>query len=192
MLGGEGAVCWNPILGIMRLLQWITHTSMACCIDLVALPIIPRWIEFNFHQFIHILEYHHVAVQLYNSIILLKREWCQLAPAVIEAGIIAEVFVHGRKKVVDFLLGDPADIKSLMAFWREAVGVEGNQRVLSSMLLEGVIEGQEAGEISCVGYEGCPYCDFVLDVRQSGAPTLHVYLFLNPRLERYQGLWILP
>lgn len=43
-----------------------------------------------------------------------------------------------------------------MAFGWEGVGVEGNEGVGAAVLFEGVVEGEEAGEIVRVGDEGGP------------------------------------
>ena len=52
-------------------------------------------------------------------------------------------------------------IESFVAFGREGVSVEGDERVFRAMLLEAVVEGEEAGEVGCVRNEGRPYCDSV-------------------------------
>lgn len=51
----EGAVLRNPVLRVMRLLQRIAYTCMACREDLVALATSARWVEFHLHQLVHIM-----------------------------------------------------------------------------------------------------------------------------------------
>lgn len=46
-----------------------------------------------------------------------------------------------------------------MAFRWNGVGVEGDQRVFRSMLLERIVESKKAGEVLCVCNECCPYFD---------------------------------
>ena len=65
--------------------------------------------------------------------------------------------MDGWKKVFDSLLGDFANIKSLMTFRGECVGIEGNERVSRAMRFERIIEGEKAGEIGCVRYKSRPY-----------------------------------
>ena len=43
-----------------------------------------------------------------------------------------------------------------MPFGGEGVGVECDERVLGLLLFEGIVEGEQAGEVLCVCYEGCP------------------------------------
>lgn len=93
--------------------------------------------------------------------------------------------MHGWKEILDSLLGDLAYVESLVAFGGEAVRVEGNKRVLSPMLLEGVVEGQKARKIGCVSYKGGPYCNFVLEGRQANPWALHMYLSSIPQLAYY-------
>lgn len=97
-----------PILGIMSLLQRITCASMTPCKHSISLPRHLWRIQLQIHQFIHILQDQHVAIKLYQSIILGHGEGNQLSPAVVEARIVAVVFLHRRLKIIDFLMGDLA------------------------------------------------------------------------------------
>ncbi len=142
----------------MRFLKWITDASMTCRKHSISFPLHTRWIELQLHQLVHVLKHHHVAVQLHYPIILDEREWGELTPAIIEASIVAVVFVHRREEVIDSLLWDFADVQGLMTLLWEVVGVESNERVFRSMFLQRVIERQEAGEVLCVRDESCPYC----------------------------------
>jgi hypothetical protein len=56
------------------------------------------------------------------------------------------------------LFGNGARVEGGMAFSREGVGVEGDERVFGAVLLERVVEGEQAGEVGGVGYKGRPYC----------------------------------
>ena len=87
----EGAVLRNPVLRVVRLLQRIAYTCMACRKDLVALTTSARRVEFHLHQLIHIVQDQHVAVQLHDAVIVLEGERCQLTPAVVEARVIGVV-----------------------------------------------------------------------------------------------------
>lgn len=50
------------------------------------------------------------------------------------------------------LLGDAARVEGGVAFRREGVGVQCDEGVFCAVLFEGVIEGEEAGEVGGVGY----------------------------------------
>jgi hypothetical protein len=49
------------------------------------------------------------------------------------------------------LFGDAALVEGFVAFFREGVGVEGYEGVFGAVLLERVVEGEEAGEVGGVG-----------------------------------------
>ena len=116
-----------------------------------------RSIKLKIHKLIHVPHHHHIAVQLHDSVVFLQRKWRELAPAVVKARVVGEIFMDGWKKVFDSLLGYFTNIKSLMTFRGECVGIEGNEGVFRAMPFERIVEGEEAGEIGCVRYEGCPY-----------------------------------
>ena len=65
--------------------------------------------------------------------------------------------MNGGKKICDLLLGNVADFKSAVAFWRKCIGIEGNKRVSRALLLERVVQGEEPREVGCVCYECGPY-----------------------------------
>lgn len=77
----------------MRFLQRIADTRMGRSKHTIPRPTQLRSVQFKFHQFIHILQRHHITIQLYHSLILDEREGCELAPAVVESSIVAVVFV---------------------------------------------------------------------------------------------------
>lgn len=89
----------------------------------VPLSLTSRSIELNLHELIHILHDHHVAVQLHNPVILLQRKWRELAPAVVEARVVGEIFVDSGKEVFDSLLGNVTDFESAVTFRGECVGI---------------------------------------------------------------------
>ena len=61
------------------------------------------------------------------------------------------------EKVFNSFLGNSANLKRAVTFWRKRVGIEGNERVFRAMLLERIVKGEEAGEVSCVCYKSSPY-----------------------------------
>ena len=65
--------------------------------------------------------------------------------------------MNGGQEVLDSLLGYPTDIEGAVTFWRERIGVEGDERVLRAMLLKRIIKSEEAGKVSCICYKSCPY-----------------------------------
>ena len=147
----------------------------------VPLSLAIRSIELKLHKLIHIPHHHHVAIQLHNPVILLERKGCELAPAVVEARVIGEIFMDGGKEVVDSLFGNFTNLESAMTFGGKRVGVESNERVFRAMLFERVIKGEEAGEVSCVCYKSCPYfMVLVVGYRLLGCRS---YLSLSPGLE---------
>ena len=102
----------------------------------VSRPILAWGIQFDIHEFVHISENQHVAVQLHNPVILGERERSEFAPAVVKSCIIAIILVYRRQEVIDTLFRDLSKVKRFMALRGEVVGVEGDQRIFRSMLLE--------------------------------------------------------
>lgn len=142
VLSGECAVGRYPVLGVMGLLQRVADTGVTCSKDTVTASGELWAIKRNVHQLIHVLKNQHVAVELNNAVILDKAEWSELAPTVVEARVVAVVLGHGRQQVGNALGRDAASLESGMAFGRERVGVEGDERVLAAGGLERVVEGQ--------------------------------------------------
>jgi hypothetical protein len=87
---------------------------------------------------------------LYDALILGQAKGCELRPAVVEAGVVGVVFLHGGKEVFDVLFGDAAGVEGGVAFGGKGVGVEGDEGVFGVVLFEGVVEGEEAGEVGGV------------------------------------------
>jgi len=71
------------------------------------------------------------------------------------------------------LLGDAALIKRLVTFGGEAIGIQSYEGVLCAVLLERVVEGEEAGQICCVCNESGPNCG-VYQRRVLYCPTIHM------------------
>ena len=89
--------------------------------------------------------------------------------------------MDGGKEVFDSLLGNFTDFESTVTFWGECVGIEGNERVYRAMLFEGIIEGEEAGEVSCVCNKSCPY--FLKSATGYRLLGCRSCLFLIPQLD---------
>lgn len=141
----------------MRFAQRVTHTRMASCEDALARPAHARRIQLQVHQLVHVLDDQHVAVQLHDALILHQRERGQLAPAVVEADVVGEVFRHRGEEVGHALLGDAARVERRVSVGWEGVRVQRHERVFRARLFEGVVQGQEAWEVGCVCDEGGPY-----------------------------------
>lgn len=54
----------------MLLLQWIAHTGMARRKHFVSSSAQIRSVKLHLHQFVHVLQNQHIAVQLYDALIL--------------------------------------------------------------------------------------------------------------------------
>lgn len=92
-----------------------------------------------------------------DAVVLLETEGSELGPTVVEARVVGVVAVGlGGEQVGDALVGDVARAQGGEAFWGEGIGVEGYEGIGGVVLFEGVVEGEEAGEVVCVGDEGCP------------------------------------
>jgi hypothetical protein len=159
VLGCESAVFGNPVLGVMWFLERVAHACVACGEDSVALACHGSGIELEVHELVHVLEHHHVAVELHDAVVFGERKGREFAPAVVEARVVGVVFVDGGKQVLDVLLGYRARVEGSVAFGGEGVGVERDEGVFAAVLLERVVEREEAGEVGRVGDEGGPYCE---------------------------------
>jgi hypothetical protein len=157
VLRGKSAVLGHPVLGVVWFLKWIAHTRVACCEDAISFTGHGRGVEFEVHEFVHVLKGHHVAVELDDAVVFGEGEGREFGPAVVEARVVGVVFVDCGQQVFDVLLGDGARVEGGVAGGREGVGVQGNEGVFAAVFLEGVVECEEAGEVGCVGDEGCPY-----------------------------------
>jgi hypothetical protein len=96
---------------------------------------------------------------LHDAVVFGERKGREFAPAVVEARVVGVVFVDGGKQVLDVLLGYRARVEGSVAFGGEGVGVERDEGVFAAVLLERVVEREEAGEVGRVGDEGGPYCE---------------------------------
>ena len=50
------------------------------------------WVQLDFHQLVHIVQDHHVTVELHHPLVLGQRERGELAPAVVESHVIDIIF----------------------------------------------------------------------------------------------------
>ena len=140
----------------MRLLQRIAHARVAGREHLVALPSHARGIQLQLHQFVHVVQDQHVAVQLHDAVIFDQREGGELAPAVVKAWVIREVFGHLGQQVLDMLFRNAPLVQRLVPLFWKGLRVKGNKRVLGTVLLEAGVEGEEAGEVGRVRNERRP------------------------------------
>jgi hypothetical protein len=130
---------------------------MAGCKDPPACTRELRGVEREVHQVVHVAQDEHVGVELDDAVILGEAEGREFGPAVVEARVVGVVLVHGGEQVFDVLLGDGARVEGGVAGGGEAVGVECDEGVFRAVLLQRVVEREEAGEVVGVGYEGGPY-----------------------------------
>jgi hypothetical protein len=85
-----------------------------------------------------------------------EAEGCEFAPAIVEARIVGIVFSDFGKEIFDPLFGDSARFQSDMSFRWEGIGVESDEGIFGVVFFQGVVEGEEAGEVGGIGYEGRP------------------------------------
>lgn len=104
-------------------------------------------VELELHELVHVAQHEHVAVELDDAGVLVEAEGGELAPAVVEARVVGVVAPGGRKEVLDALGGDAAALEGGEALGREGVCVERDEGVRGAGLEEGVVEGEEAGEV---------------------------------------------
>ena len=145
-----------PILRIMRLLKRIAHAGMTGGKDTVSSPLQFRRIEFQIHQFVHVLERDHVAIQLDDAIIFDERERSQFTPAIVEAHVIGVVLGDGGEQIRHMAFEDPARVESGVTLGGEGVRVERDKGILGADFLERIVQSQEAREVIRVGDEGGP------------------------------------
>lgn len=104
-------------------------------------------VELELHELVHVAQHEHVAVELDDAGVLVEAEGGELAPAVVEARVVGVVAPGGREEVLDALGGDAAALEGGEALGREGVCVERDEGVRGVGLEEGVVEGEEAGEV---------------------------------------------
>lgn len=161
VLRREGAVLGHPVLGVVGLAQRVADAGVARGEDALGVGTpgggCGAVVQGHGHELVHVLQDQHVAVELDHAVVLGQAEGGELAPAVVEARVIAVVARRlGGQQVLDLLVGDAAGVQGGEALGREGVGVEGHQRIRRLVLLERVIQGEQAREIVCVGDKGCP------------------------------------
>lgn len=113
-------------------------------------------VELHLHQLIHIMPDQHVAIELDHAIILHEAEGRKFGPAVVETRVGGVILAFLGEEIFDSLRGDGARGESGMAFGGKGVGVEGYEGVFGLLLLETVVEREEAGKVCGVCNEGCP------------------------------------
>lgn len=167
----EGAVFGDPVLGVVRLAEGVADAGVAGGEDAFAGGSIAglaerRGVEVEGHELVHVAEGEHVRVELDDARVLREGEGNELAPAVVEARVVGVVLAGCREEVFDALGGDAAGLEGGEAGLGEGVCVEGDKRVFGGDGAEGVVEGEEAGEVVEVGDEGCP--DWERDLKLVG------------------------
>lgn len=161
MLRCEGAVCGDPVLGVVRLLEGVADAGVAGSKDALARALVTHLgdgggIELEVHQLVHVAQDKHVRIELNDAVILDEAKGSKLTPAVVEARVIGEVAALGGEEIRDVLRRDAAGTESLVSLGREGVGVEGDEGVARFDGAERVVEGEKTREIVEVRDEGCP------------------------------------
>jgi hypothetical protein len=142
----------------VRLLQGVADAGMAGGEDALARPLKTRRVELEIHQLVHVLADQHVAVELHDAVVLDQAEGRQLGPAVVEARVGRVVLAVLWQEVFGALLGDTAGFERRVALGGEGVGVECYEGVFRAVLLEAVVQREEAREVLGIGDEGRPDC----------------------------------
>lgn len=161
VLRREGAVLGDPVARVVGLLERVADAGVAGGEDTLRTRPACRGggavVQGHGHQLVHVLQHQHVAVELDDAVVLRQAEGRELAPAVVEARVVA-VVTGGLcgQQVLDLLVGDAAGLQGGQALCREGVCVEGHERVCRLLLLERVVQGEKAREVVCVCDEGRP------------------------------------
>lgn len=165
----------------MRLLERIAHAGVAGGEDAIALAAFAGRIEFQIHQLVHVLHGEHVAVELDDAVVLFERKGRQLAPAVVEARVVGKVLFDLGQQILDMFLGDAAVVEGLVAFGGEGIRVEGDERVLGAVLLQAVVEGEQARQVRRVGDEGRPdwNCGYLNSFQSSASGAYCTFVRLH-------------
>lgn len=122
VLGGEGAVLGDPVLGVVSLLERVADASVAGGEDALSLALGGGGgvVEVHGHELVHVLEDEHVRVELDDAVILDEGEGGELGPAVVEARVVGVVLCgFGGEEVLDLLVGDAAGFEGVDAFLGE-------------------------------------------------------------------------
>lgn len=162
VLVGEGAVGGDPVGRVVGSLEGVADAGVAGGEDALPRVVVvvsaARRVELELHQLVHVLEDEHVRVELDDAGVLGQREGRELGPAVVEARVVGVVLGHLGEQVRHMLPGDAAGGERGVAFRREGVGGEGDERVLGADEPEGVLKSEEARQVVEVRDEGCPDC----------------------------------
>lgn len=134
VLGREGAVCRNPVLWVMGLLERVADAGVAGGEDPLAVGTTMGGdggvVQVHGHELVHVLQDEHVAVELDDPLVLGEAEGSELRPAVVEARVVAVVLCGlSGQEVLDLLMGDAAGLQSGDALLGEGVGVQGDQGI---------------------------------------------------------------
>lgn len=158
VLVGKGAVGGDPVLGVVRLLEGVADAGVTGGEDAAAPALLDvgRVVELEVHELVHVAQHQHVRVELDDALVLGQREGRQLAPAVVEARVVAVVLALCRQQVLDALRRDAARLERRQPRLGERVGVEGDQGVFRLLLLQGEVERDQAREVGIVGDQGRP------------------------------------
>ena len=93
---------------------------------------------------------------MYYTVIFCQVERCEFRPAVVEAWVCGVVFPFTWEQVFDPLFGNAPSFEGGVAFSWEGIGVECDKRIGGLVFLKGVVKGDEAREVVCVGYKCRP------------------------------------
>lgn len=135
----------------MGLLQWITNACVASCKDPLSLTLHAWRIKLKIHELVHVLQDQHIAVQLHHAVISDQAEWRQLGPAVVEARVRGVVFAFLREEIFSPLFRNPSRVQNGMSFRREGIGIESHQGVFRLVLLQTIVQSEEARKVLGVG-----------------------------------------
>ena len=142
----------------MRLLHRVADTSVTGRKDAIALSAQAGLVQLEIHELVHVLQDHHVTVEQDDAAVLGQGEERQLGPGLVEPSIVVvELLVDRRKKVSHPPSSYAPHIEGLSTLFREAVGVQGQQRVLGRLPPERMGQRQEAWQVVGVGDERGPH-----------------------------------
>lgn len=124
----KGAVGGDPVAGVVRLLEGVADAGVASGEDAAADALfdVGRVVELEVHELVHVAQDEHVRVELDDALVLGEGKGCQLAPAVVEARVVAVVLALRGQQVLDALRRDAAGLERRQPGLGKRVGVEGD------------------------------------------------------------------
>jgi hypothetical protein len=154
-------VLGDPVFGVVGLAKRVADAGVASGEDAFTVGGVAGFadgggVELEGHELVHVAADEHIGVELDDARVFGEGKGHELAPAVVEARVVGVVLAGGREQVFDALGGDAAGLEGGVAGFGEGVCVEGDEGVLGVDVAEGVVEGEEAGEVVEVCDEGCP------------------------------------